>query len=61
MKLTEAAVGTEALEDEVESLVADCLKLHEGNISLKEKEGDLRRIAVIRRERTEIYDMEIKK
>jgi len=60
MKLTEAADRIAALEAKVDSLVAECLKIREENVNLKELMDNLRRNTTIQRENTEKSDMKIK-
>ncbi|XP_069994961.1 myosin heavy chain, clone 203-like [Penaeus vannamei] len=59
MKLAEAAVRIEALEAKVDNLVAECLKIREENVNLKELVENLRR-NTIQRENMEKSDLKIK-
>lgn len=60
MKLAEAAVRIEALEAKVNNLVAECLKIREENVNLKELVESLRRNTTIQRENMEKSDLTIK-
>jgi len=60
MKLAEAAIRIEALEAKVDNLVAECLKIREENVNLKELVENLRRNTTIQRENMEKSDLKIK-
>ncbi|XP_047469238.1 uncharacterized protein MCAP_0864-like [Penaeus chinensis] len=60
MKLTEAAVRIEALEAKADSLVAECLKIREENVNVKELVDNLYRNTTIRKENTKKSHVKIK-